>query len=708
MGGLVQPGDVIEFVADTMDYSDNDQVVTAIGNVAINRDGNKLTADEVVYNRTTGQVEAHGNVISVDPQGNRAYGDRVILTESLKDGAIDNILLVLADGGRLAAVSGVRINGTSTLTRAVYSPCSVTKDNGCPRHPVWEIKAVKVIHDPARHRIFYRQATVDLLGVPIAYFPSFSNPDGSTGKSSGFLIPDISIRKSLGLGLGLPYNLVLGPDRDVTIKPWLFTSTNPALDISARKLFAEGPVQARAFFTYANLTDYASDGVTTVDRGKKFRGYFEANGQLQHGPEWRSTFSTRLTTDDTFNLLYGLDYEDSFRTTYNLERFRTDSYLSISGWAFQNLRADKGVGSSPIALPLVDYNWRPEDKLLGGQLTIAANSLNLVRTNGQGMQRAVASAEWDRTILTPFGQQITATGLVRGDVYNTNDPSGASLAVYAGDKGFESRAYGLVAVDAIWPFAGPIFGGSQTITPRLQVVSAPKNLNEGIPNEDSRAIDLEDTNLFSINRFNGYDRVEGGSRVTYGGQYSFNRPRLAITTEIGQSYRATGGNDDFPEGTGLSGHFSDIVGRTTLQYGSLFSLTHRFRLDKSSLSVRRNEADISFGSAQSYLTVGYVKLNRNIVIEDLQDLEEVRLGARVAFARYWSVFGSAIIDLTSKSEEPATTSNGFSPVRHRLGVQYEDECFRFGLTWKRDYTSDRDFRAGNSYIFSIAFKNLGR
>lgn len=708
--GLVKPGDVIEFAADTMDYSDNDQVVTANGNVVINRQGYRLTADQVVYNRTTGQVEARGHVVSNDPQNNKAYGDRVILTESLKDGAIDNILLVLADGGRLAAVSGVRVNGKSTLTRTIYSPCRVVDGAGCPKVPVWQIKAVKVIHDPTRHRIYYRKARVEMFGVPIVYFPQFSHPDGSSGKASGVLVPDVEYRRSLGFGLGIPYNISLGSDADVTIKPWVFTDTNPAIDISARRLFKQGPIQARAYITYANLTDYAADGVTPVDRGDKIRGYFEANGQLQHSAELRSTFSTRLTTDDTFDRRYGIDYDDSLRTTYNLERFRSNSYLSIAGWGFQSLRAPvPGVtDSTPIALPLVDYNWRPQDKLLGGQLTIAANSLNLMRTDGQGIQRALASAEWDRSFLTRFGQRITATALARGDLYNTNDPDKATLPEYAGKAGFEARAVPLVALDAEWPFAGPRFGGTQTITPRVQVVAAPSGLNKNIPNEDARSVDLEDTNLFSLNRFSGYDRVEGGSRITYGTQYGFVRPRFALSTEIGQSYRFNGGSSEFPDGTGLSGHFSDIVGRTTLQYGSFFQVIHRFRLDKSSLSVRRNEADIALGTSATYLTLGYIKLNRNIVLEDLQDLEELRVGARVAFAKYWSAFGSAIVDLTSKGEEPTTTSDGFSLVRHRIGIQYEDECFRFGFTWRRDYTADRDYRAGSSYILTIAFKNLGK
>ncbi|QYE34310.1 LPS assembly protein LptD [Polymorphobacter sp. PAMC 29334] len=708
-GDIAKPGDVIDFAADTMEYSDDEQLVTATGHVQINRDQYRLSADSVTYNRTSGQVEARGNVATIDPEGNKAYGDRVILTDSLKDGAINNILLVLADGGRLAAVSGVRVNGRSILNRAIYSPCAVEKSDGCPKTPVWAIKAVKIVHDPVKHRISYQKARVEILGVPIIYLPAFSHPDGSTGRASGVLLPEFEIRNTLGFGIGIPYHLDLGPDRDVTIKPWLFSGAKPAIDVRGRQLFAAGPVQFRAYLTRGDVIDFAPDGVTEVDKGQRWRGYFEANGRLQLSDEWRATFSTRLSSDDTFDRRYNIDYDDSLRSTVDFERFRSDSYLSVAGWGFQNLRANKGPDTTPIVLPLIDYDWRPEEKILGGQLDIAANSMSLVRIDGQGVQRALASAKWTRSVLTSFGVRLTGTGFVRGDLYNTENAAEATLPTYAGKPGFETRGIAVGAVDAEWPFAGPLLGGTQTITPRVQVSVAPLHLNRNIPNEDARSIDLEDTNLFDLNRASGYDRFESGSRVTYGLQYGFTRPRLAITSEIGESVRISGtGATAFLQGTGLSGQFSDIVGRTTLQYGSYFSLTHRFRVDSTDGVFRRNEIDVSAGTSQTYITVGYANYNRNITLEDLTDLQEVRAGARVAFSRYWSAFGSVIIDLTTKSQEPTSTTDGFTPVRHRVGVQYEDSCFRFGLTWRRDYITDRDFRAGNSYIFSIAFKNLGR
>ncbi|HVJ02350.1 MAG TPA: LPS-assembly protein LptD, partial [Sphingomonas sp.] len=123
-----------------------------------------------------------------------------------------------------------------------------------------------------------------------------------------------------------------------------------------------------------------------------------------------------------------------------------------------------------------------------------------------------------------------------------------------------------------------------------------------------------------------------------------------------------------------------------------------------------NEIDATVGSRSTYVQLGYLRLNRNIgpALEDLQDREEARVGARVQLARFWSVSGSILVDLTNQEEDVTSQADGFQPVRHRLGVAYEDDCLRLGLTWKRDYETTGDAVRGNSFLLSLAFKNLGR
>ena len=120
----------VTFAAETLSFDSEAEVVIATGNVRMARQGDRLRADKVQWNQKTGIVRAEGNVAVVNSENDTLYGDTIELTDSLRDGVIENLLIVLNDGGRLAAVHGVRRNGVSTLDKAVYTPCSVVDSKG--------------------------------------------------------------------------------------------------------------------------------------------------------------------------------------------------------------------------------------------------------------------------------------------------------------------------------------------------------------------------------------------------------------------------------------------------------------------------------------------------------------------------------------------------------------------------------------------------
>jgi LPS-assembly protein len=698
----------IAFSSAELSYDSDSEIVGASGDVRMSSEGNQLRADKVTWNRNDDQVRAQGNVRLVTPQGDTVYGDDVVLTNQMKDGVIDNMLLVLADGGRLAAVRAERKNGYTTLERATYSPCPVVDDQGCPKTPTWQIHAVKVLHDPIRHRISYQKATFDFLGMSIIALPWFSHPDGSEGGStSGLLVPDVRLSSRNGFEVAVPYYLRLAPNRDATITPHLYTGVLPALEGSYRQLTGLGAFQLGGFVTYGSRLDPT---VTNPDPNKGLRSYVEGNGRFQLDPYWSISFSGRYASDRTFLRRYDISRDTRLRSVVQAERITSDSYISIAGWAFEGLRTTDVTGQQPFALPAIDARWRIDDPIWDGKIELQANSLAILRRAGQDTQRAFASARWDRRGLTPWGQEILFTAFARGDVYHSGQNELTPTIAYRGQPGWQARGIAAAAAEIRWPLIGPAFGGAQRLTPRLQFVASPGTKNVTIPNEDARSVDLEDSNLFALNRFAGYDRWEDGPRVTYGFDWGLDLPGIAITSNLGQSYRLSQKPSILPQGTGLSDRFSDIVGRTTVKFGHLVSFVGRYRLDKDNLALRRAEVDATVGSHQTYATVGYLRLNRNInpAIEDLRDREEIRLGGRLRIARYWSIFGSTVIDLTDAKEDPISLSDGYQPIRHRLGIAYEDNCIEIGVTWRRDYDTAGDFRRGNTYALRVAFKNLGR
>ncbi|NLR71787.1 LPS-assembly protein LptD [Novosphingobium sp. ERN07] len=701
--------DVVRFEADKVRYDTNAEKVFADGNVVLRHDTQTVRADNVTWDRTTGKILANGNIRFVDDDGNVVYTDQVELTDEFKAGAIEDLLVVLRTGGRLAAERGTRDEfGNMTLENAAYSGCAVEDDKGCPKKPSWEVTAARVYFDAKEKRVKYKGATLRMFGIPVLPLPGLGHTSDFRAET-GLLIPDFRLGAANGAEISETWYWRIADNRDLALTGTFYTGSLPMLTGKYRHLTNLGAFQITGYATRSGRIPLGTSLTETTVGQQRWRGYIEANGKLQFSPHWSLTGHGRLASDRTFLRRYDISRDDRLRSSLNLERIDDDSYFSLAGWVTQTVRVNDPQGMVPLALPVVDYRRRMTFDGVPGRFELQANSLAIVRTAGQDSQRAFAKAQWDLRTITGMGQEVTLTGLARADVYHSAENELTTTAVYRGVAGWQTRGIATAAVDVKWPFVGEVFGGTQVLTPRVQVVASPNVRNFEIPNEDSRSVDLEDTNLFSLNRFPGYDRIEDGVRFTYGFDWTFQRPGLKIMTTVGQSYRLSNQNSLLPDGTGLSNRASDYVGRTVVRFDDIVKFTHRFRLDKNTLALRRNEFDATVGDHRRYVEVGYLRLNRDIAstFEDLQDREELRFAVRTPITSAFSVFGSAIVNLTNRDEDPTLSSDGYQMLRHRLGVAYTDDCLDLSFTWRRDYVNIGDAVRGNSFQISLSLKNLG-
>jgi LPS-assembly protein len=699
----------VAFQADKAEYDDQTQILTATGAVFLQRQDQSVRADKVTWNRQTGKILATGNVRMVDKDGNQLFTNQVELTDQFDVGAMQSMLLALREGGRLAANSGTRdADGRVTLTHAAYTGCAVVNPKGCDVKPSWRIDASKVLYDPNRKLMRFYGARLILFGIKLPASPVAISIATDGRAIGGLLIPNVRLSAANGVELDEAYYQRFGNNKDVTATAYVFTKVAPMAEVEWRQLTGTGAYQVTG---YATESSRIPVGSTTADANAQtaFRGYLDANGQFQLSPDWDINFSGRVTTDRTFLARYYISNDDELRSTAKVEHIDADSYFAITGWAFQTLRTGESQGLVPIALPEIDYRRRLADPLLGGVITLEANSLAITRSAGQDTQSAFVSARWDLHRITPLGQVITLTVLGQADAYHSSDNYLTTTTVYQGLPGWQTRASATAAVDVTWPFVGAALGGTQVITPHVQFVATPPTPNLTIPNEDSRAVELEDDNLFALNRFPGYDRIEDDSRITYGFDYQLDRPGLRATANLGQSYNFTHTNTLLPAGTGLSGRFSDYVGRVELRYKDFITFTERFRIDHDTFAVHRNEVDATIGSERTYFELGYLRLNREtaISLEDLQDSNELRAAGRVAIGPYWSAFGSGVFDLSQSNLLPGQPNSAFQPLRTRLGVSYKSDCLELDLTYRRDYITIGDAVEGTSFMLHLSLKHLG-
>lgn len=681
---------VIALEADQLVYDGQAQQVTARGGVRVVRGAYSLTARQITYDQTTGIVTASGDVRVLDQDGNVLEADTLKINDELRDGFIEDVELLLADASRVAALEGERSNDRTTFRKAVYSPCEICEEGD---NPVWQIKAVKVVHDVDKKRLYYDNAFLEFLGVPIFYMPYISHPDPSVKKGSGLLVPEVRQRDELGLVLAVPYFIDIDPTQDVTLTPIITTKERAVLGTEYRKQFRKGSLTAEGSVTYVPERDDFNQPI-----GRDFlRGHLFSSGQFIHNKHWRSTYQLRFASDDTYLTRYDWSDEDTLVNTYALEGFYDNHYVSARLIGFQGLRVEDETGLVPQALPNIRYRYESDPLWRGARAFADVNAVAIQRFDGQDTRRAMVSGgvrlPWNFT----NGLRTTTTVLGRGDLYDVSDADRPDDPAFATTNGSRSRALARISIDMRLPLINSLGKFTQILEPRVLFVAGTSGENDEIPNEDSRSFDLDDANIFLTDRVPGEDLWDGGTRVTYGATWRLLMDKIELDATLAQSFSFDDDTVTYPRGTGLEGNFSDFVGRVSLRVSDWLTVRNRFRIDKSNFSVRRNQINATVGTDRFSVTVGYEQLNRNPGPDLPSDREELRLASRLRIDENWQVTASTVQDLTS----------GRSAVTNRASLIYTDECLEFQLNYRRNFTQDRDVEPGTAVTFRVVLRNLG-
>src|SRR5258708_5667590 len=213
----------------------------------------------------------------------------------------------------------------------------------------------------------------------------------------------------------------------------------------------------------------------------------------------------------------------------------------------------------------------------------------------------MAEAQWRRLFTDSAGEIWTPFAIVRADAIDasiSNQP-GVSNFLPVGDTQ-AVRAMPTVGLEYRYPFINVQPWGSTTIEPIAQVIIRPNEPYAGkLPNEDAQSLVFDTSNLFSVDKFSGYDRVEGGGRANVGVQATTQFDRGgAVKVLFGQSYQLFGLNsfavaDATNTGldSGLQNAKSDYVGSVSYSPTRTYTFSVRSGMDQSTWQINRFEAE---------------------------------------------------------------------------------------------------------------------
>jgi LPS-assembly protein len=331
--------------------------------------------------------------------------------------------------------------------------------------------------------------------------------------------------------------------------------------------------------------------------------------------------------------------------------------------------------------------------------------------------RFISEVNWERSVTDSIGEVFKPFVSVRGDIYQytVDDPylsdgytnisvmnrfmpdNNDSLVRGMATAGIEYRYPILVSND--W--------GYQIFEPIAQVIARPDAQdNYSVPNNDALSLVFDDTTLFQIDKFSGYDRMEGGSRANVGFRYTAQAENgMKVAGVFGQSYQLAGTNP-FPDGTGLETDRSDYVAALYFSPISTLQVANRIRLDESDFANKRYDLEVAgtYGAVTSSVIFSDIAADpQQGIVEDRQEIQGL---ATVHINDKWSVWAGGRYEISGTP--PTTVSDSHSPqwISNSFGFGYENECVTFAIGYQRQYARDLDLEPDQRITFKFALRTL--
>ncbi len=687
--GKINQNAPIDFEADNMNYNIKTNILTASGNVILKQNQIRMKTDKILYNKTTDTVSVPNPVHITFPDGTESVVHQMELYPQKSEAMAHTLTGEFTDGSHLAAekMTSTQRGDVIVMENASYTPCSICDGKA----PLWQIEAKQVTQDFTDHTLSYKHMLLDIKDVPVLYFPYFQMPDMTVKRKTGFLPPSFRHGHEMGFSIETPFFINVADNQNLLLTPILSVKHIPL-----------GIVDYNARFTKGMLALQLSG---TQDADHTNEGHIKTNFEYDMNSNVRLSGQYFRTISDTYFRRYDIpnvNDSDSFLTSHLTgEYFGTRFYSKANMWHFQSLMSDVRSTSIPLVIPTIDmsYTSLPLFDTNIHAFTNINGAMYNTREHFKSNRISVTQG-FAQPYTTSFGLFIQNSLSARLDGYALDTGNEGLISKHPNDSYNKGRFYPVASTKLSYPLVARTTNSTQILEPITMFVLSPNTKNpQDIPNLDSTVFDFDDTNLFSENRFVGYDRVETGARLNYGLRwtaYHNGARNKTFSLLFGQSYRLHE-TEELQDVMGYQNHFSDYVGNIQMTYEYL-RLHYRFRLNRENFSKRKNDVGFSVGSNPFRIHTSYL-FQKAYVLDNKKYNEEneIHFGIDSQLTKNWQASTYYRYNL----------KKGGGPIEYGAQLRYDNECTAVVLSLDKSFARDRNYKGGTSFMVKVFLKTLG-
>jgi LPS-assembly protein len=732
-----QKKDIYNFSADKLIYSQDNNIIEATGNVvAKNQEGKQITSDKIIYNKTNQLLKTFGNSKFIDIKNRTLTADNFEYDLEKKIISALNKVTFLDDYKNIyyfsklntddkfdeiigydlnsdlnkekfqskdkfneflePKLSGKEISIKDNITiikDGKFTSCKSTNEKeGCP---YWNIKADLVTHDKEKKEIIYKNAFLDLNNIPVFFTPYFAHPDPTVKRKEGFLAPSFgSLSKEMGSIIKTPYFYPISQSADFTISPIYYFKQHPLLLGEYREKYKNGDLSIEGSFTqgYKEINSTQTEGSRNHLYGNinlnftdKILDQTEFNAKIQ-----RVTNPTYLRVNKINSTIDGfkrnLVKEDQTRLTNEiyLNSFGVNESLNFTTATYQNIAAAKTSDQYEYLLPSIAYS--KYNLMNNNNLNFTSNFKSLNSNTNQNRTTLINNLDYKTTDSYNTNLGIEYKFLTR--INNINYYSDYKSP----NENLNNQINPVVGFDTLLPLSKLSKESEQYLIPRILTRYSPGKMTNATSNDTS----LNTDNLFSISRMNSDELIEKDLSFNIGLDWMWkekfinkNNPAEA-SISIGQVIKFNE-DPDMPIKSSLQKKKSDLVTKSNYLSPGNFDVTLKNTLDNSFDHVYYNDLNIKTFLKQGEFNFNLYEKNNHIGNE------------RYAKANLISY----LTDNTKLTIQTDRNLKTDLTNYHRLGIENENECIRYGFYFTKNYSSDKDLKPATSIFFSVSLLPFG-
>ncbi len=226
------------------------EILYAQGNVVAQHGSNQIKAEALEFNQKSNEIKFTNLHDFFDGKAIKLSAKEAIISDDLSKGIIRAANLIIDDAIKIQAEEVKLSDGE------VFSAKGISRVTSCEeceeKEPKWHLTASSAQRDIENSNVVYKNVTVRIKNLPIAYIPYLRMPDPSVDRAQGFLVPEALITSNLATGLKLPYFIPMGESSDMLITPYLSSKTK-TLEYRYRKKFGNGDLTINGAFSHDEL-----------------------------------------------------------------------------------------------------------------------------------------------------------------------------------------------------------------------------------------------------------------------------------------------------------------------------------------------------------------------------------------------------------------------------------------------------------------------